>query len=650
MVKKKKVLIHSDFALSKTGFGRNAKALLTYLHNTGKYDLINFACGMVDEEGSVEFAKTPWKTIGAITSDKRKLDEVNNSTDQKRIRDVSYGSEYINEVVKREKPDVYIGIQDFWGVDFSIKSTWFKKIPSAIWVTLDSLPIFEAALANADKIDNYWVLSSFAEKELHRLGHKHAKTVHGIVDETYFKRLDKNERDIIRAKNSIDLDRFMIGFVFRNQLRKSVPNLLEGYKKFKEKYPERKTGLLLHTNFSEGWDIPKLVKEYEIDEKEVYTTYVCKECGEYLISFYQQQAHDCPLCKSEKSFSTTGVSMGVTETQLNEVYNAMDVYCHPFTSGGQEIPIQEAKLTELITLVTNYSCGEECCEEGSASLPLDWAEYREHGTQFKKASTYPDSICEQLNKVYEMSEGEKKEWGAKAREWVLSKFSNKVVGGFIEDFIDSQPEHNFDFVESIEDRKDPNASIPKIENESEWIKSLYKNILKRDVDPTYEGHQYWMSELAKRTPRADIEKYFRDVARKEAEDLIKKEYDITDYLDEDDEGRRIAFVLPGNERDVLYSTSLLKSLKDTYPNYNLYYITKKSYFNLLETNDYIHKVIEFNPIVEQPFYLEGKGKDKGWFEIAFLPYFGTQKTINYTHNGKDLINFDLKCVDTFPIR
>ena len=44
------------------------------------------------------------------------------------------------------------------------------------------------------------------------------------------------------------------------------------------------------------------------------------------------------------------LAKGVSEKELNEVYNLMDVYCHPFTSGGQEIPIQEAKLTELITL------------------------------------------------------------------------------------------------------------------------------------------------------------------------------------------------------------------------------------------------------------------------------------------------------------
>ncbi len=649
MVKKKKVIIHTDFALSKTGFGRNAKALLTYLYNTGKYDLINFACGMIDQDCE-EFSKTPWRTIGAIPNDQNKLNDINSSNDQKRLRDVSYGSEYINEVVQKEKPDVYIGIQDFWGVDFSIKSTWFKKIPSAIWVTLDSLPIFEAAIKNAKTIENYWVWSSFAEKELHRLGFDHVKTVHGIVDEKFFNRLDDNERKLIRAKNHIDLETYMVGFVFRNQLRKSVPNLLEGYKKFKEKNPNQKSGLLLHTNYSEGWEIPKLVKEYEINEKEIFTTYVCSECGEYAVTNFQGQSHKCPYCNSEKSFSTTGVNMGVTEKQLNEIYNLMDVYCHPFTSGGQEIPIQEAKLTELITLVTNYSCGEECCEEGSYSLPLDWAEYREHGTQFKKASTYPDSICEKLTEVLKMPQEQRKEWGKKSREWVLSKFSNDVVGGFIENFIDSQEEHSFDFVESVEDRKDPNAHVPFIKDDSEWIKTLYKNILKRDVDPTYDGHQYWMSEISKGASKEDIEKYFRQVAQKESEGLEKEEYDLSAHLDEDDKGRRIIFVLPGNERDVLYSTSLLRDLKKTYPNYNLYYATNKDYISILEGNQYIHKVIEFNKVMEQPFYLEGKGKDEGYCDIAFLPYFTTQKTINYTHNAKDKINFGLKCVETFPIR
>ena len=110
----------------------------------------------------------------------------------------------------------------------------------------------------------------------------------------------------------------------------------------------------------------------------------------------------------------------------------MDVYCHPFTSGVQEIPIQEAKFTELITLVTNYSCGEEMCESEAGSLPLDWASYTEHGTEFIKASTSPKSIAKQIYKVYKMSNAEREALGKKARKWVVDNFSTESVCSLME--------------------------------------------------------------------------------------------------------------------------------------------------------------------------------------------------------------------------
>jgi glycosyltransferase involved in cell wall biosynthesis len=131
----------------------------------------------------------------------------------------------------------------------------------------------------------------------------------------------------------------------------------------------------------------------------------------------------------------------------------MDVYVHPFTSGGQEIPIQEAKLTELITLVTNYSCGEEMCQPGAGSFILDWAEYREQGTQFRKASTYPSSIAKQLTKVYEMKYEDRRKIGKQAREWVINNFSMEQIGKQIETFIDNCPDINFDPKELNLDRE-----------------------------------------------------------------------------------------------------------------------------------------------------------------------------------------------------
>ena len=94
------------------------------------------------------------------------------------------------------------------------------------------------------------------------MGHEHVKTVHGAVDPSFFYRLSDHDRFELRKKLRVPTDDFVIGFVFRNQLRKSVPNLLEGYKLFKQKNLKgKKTKLLLHTHFGEGWNIMRLVKE-----------------------------------------------------------------------------------------------------------------------------------------------------------------------------------------------------------------------------------------------------------------------------------------------------------------------------------------------------------------------------------------------------
>lgn len=315
----------------------------------------------------------------------------------------------------------------------------------------------------------------------------------------------------------------------------------------------------------------------------------------------------------------------------------MDVYCHPFTSGGQEIPIQEAKLAELITLVTNYSCGEEMCEEGANSLPLDWSEYREHGTEFIKASTLPGSIAKQLQKVLEMNDNKKREMERAARKWTLENFSAEVIGKKIENFIDASPFlENLDFQEK---QKNPYAIIENNPNDYEWITSLYKNILVRDQVED-DGRDYWLNEIKKGQKREVIEKYFRQVA---LEDNNKnKKTDFKDLLDPNDEGKRMIVVMPESGGDLFLCTSLFKNLKETYPEYNLYVATKPEFMEILQGNPYIHKILNYIPQMDQLLWLEGVGDHKGYFEVAFLPYGATQRFYNYQHNGKDRITLNLK--------
>ena len=636
-MRKKRILYQSDFSLAKTGFGRCSKALLTYLHNTGKYEIYHYCCGVQHTRDS-NLRKTPWRSAGTLPDIESELQALNK--DPNLARRVAYGSHLIDKVIEEFKPDVYFAVQDIWGIDFALEKPWFDKISSVFWTTLDSRPILPSAIAAAPKTKNYWIWSNFATKEFHKLGHNHVKTVHGPVDTKFFHKLPDSARKQMREKFNIDPNTFIIGFVFRNQLRKSIPNLIEGYANWKYKYkPKRPTALLLHTHFGEGWEIVKLAKEYKVPLKEILTTYICKACKNYQISPFTKVERNCDYCGSEKSQITTNVGAGVTELQLNDVYNMMDVYCHPFTSGGQEYPIQEAKLCQLITLVTNYSCGEEMCENGAGSLPLEWSEYREHGTQFIKASTDPKSIASQLNKVFKMKPENKQKMELQAREWAWKNYSAEVVGEKIEKFIDSCDYADYDKITLKAEKKDPFYKMPQIEDQPEWIIHLYKNILKVKVDENDDGFKYWTQEIGKGMPREDVEKHFRKIAMQEDDDALKR---FESLLDNDDEGRRILYVMPEGINDVFLSTSLFESIKEQYPECNLYVSTTPECAPVLDGNPHVHKVIGFDPQLENLTWLEGVGDHKGYFKIAFLPHLGTKKSVDYLHNGEDKIAFDIK--------
>lgn len=559
----KKILFHSNGAKAFTGFGKNAKNILKYLHKTGKYEIIEFANGA--KWGDPSLSLRPWKAQGSLPSDPNIVAQLQH--DQQKTRQAGYGAFTIDQAIKEYKPDVYIGVEDIWAFGGFWDKPWWDKINNMIWTTLDSQPILPQAIEAAPKTKNFYVWASFAERDLKALGHDHVGTLHGTVNTEDFFAFSNLEKKELRKKFGLS-DEFIVGFVFRNQLRKSVPNLLEGFKIFKKDCPKAK--LLLHTHWSEGWDIPRLIKEKEIDPKDVLTTYFCSACGQYEIRPFTGQEQTCRFCGTEKALNTTNVRAGVNEEQLNEIYNLMDVYCHPFTSGGMEIPIFEAKMTGLVTLVTNYSCGEDSSSTECGSFPLDWSEYREPGTQFIKASTYPSSIAKQLKKVFHMDESKRRYLGKLGRNWTIENYSVDAVGKKLESILDSMPDIDYDF-ETEEETKENN----------------------------------------------------------------------TDFSELLDEGSRIAVVMPESAGDVLWINSLMDNLKTLYPEHDIYVFTKPQFMDYIEDHPSVHKVLPYSQQIDNLHALEGRGEHQGFFDIAFLPHYGTQRFHNYHHNGIDKTQLEL---------
>ena len=60
-MRKKKILIHSNYHKLFTGFGKNAKNILKYLYQSKKYDIVEVANGKHFDEP--ELSKAPWKFL-----------------------------------------------------------------------------------------------------------------------------------------------------------------------------------------------------------------------------------------------------------------------------------------------------------------------------------------------------------------------------------------------------------------------------------------------------------------------------------------------------------------------------------------------------------------------------------------------------------
>ena len=317
------------------------------------------------------------------------------------------------------------------------------------------------------------------------------------------------------------------------------------------------------------------------------------------------------------------------------------MYAHPFTSGGQERSIQEAKLCELITLVTNYSCGEDSCEEGAGSLPLAYSEYREMGTEFIKASTDTKDIAEKLVQVYEMNEQQRRKLGAQGREWVLKNFSLEVIGGQFEKILDALPftDYAFDF-QTVEN--DVNAQIPEISDNREWLATLHSAIFKRDVSSDDESLNHWVVKLETgQQDRKTIEEQIRKAAAEENAKIQKKELNTMLPEKPDD---RLLITMPESLGDCINLTSLLRDARERYPSKKIFVATKPQYIDVFLpiVGKYIDYVLDWHDVFDKVYELEGYAGNEKVFDIILAAHHNVQRPVNYIHNNHDKSEINLK--------
>lgn len=634
-----RILLHTNPTHIKTGLAENARTLLKYLYQTGKYDIAHYCSQAPVGDGNLRF--TPWKSFGSIPNDQRLWNEI--CQDPGKARNVAYGSWNIDAVVKEWKPTIYIGSDDIWSFpkgDYMDKP-WWKQINSILHITVDSLPILEQAYEQASLTKHYLTWAKFAAKEMHRFGDqfKHVDQIYGAMDTTKFAPIDPNERAALRRRFGIADSTVVFLFVGRNQLRKQFVQTIEAFANFRRDNPHADAKLWFHTSFSEkanGWDIPKMAGYHGLTVNDILCTYVCRTCGEWSVRPYGGEDLDCPACKAQKSLITASIVHGVPDDQMRFLYGISDACISAFSSGGQEYHSVQSLLCGKPLACTTYSCGEDFADQPGV-FNLGYTTYIEQGNNFIKSTTSIKDLKAFMGKVWRTSPRELAAWGAKGREWAVKTFSIETIGAQWEKLFDAMPAVDWSKVSFTQDPKNEQYPFPRIEDEDAFITALYTNILKMDEPVHGEGHKSWKARLKEGAKREDIYNYFIGVARQEN----GKNQPAADFWSlVDKTGRKRGLVVVKESiGDIMLVTSLFRSFHEQHPDTDLYVAIDPKYTEVLGCNPHIHRILPYQPAFEQELLMMGAGQREAYFDHYYHVCIQTQRLLSYLSQPKPA--FDL---------
>jgi glycosyltransferase involved in cell wall biosynthesis len=351
----KTILWANEMSGLSTGYAIYGREVMKRLHATGKYKLFELASygDIVDKRFTF-----PWGYYGNNVDPRNEEERKLYNSDPTS----AFGKFRFNDVVLDCQPDVVLDVRDHWMFAHEGKSPLRKFFHWGIMPTVDAEPQDEPWMADFSTADSVCTYSDFGRKVLKRDGGGKIplfKTTPPGVDINVFKpvRNKKKHREDVGFSN----DLFIIGTVMRNQKRKLYPDLMEAFVEYLKYCRESglddladKSYLYLHTSYPDvGWDIPRLIKDFGIGSKVLFT-YRCTACGHVFPGYFQDAVTTCKNCGKNKAGLPT-TKLGVTDEALAQIYNLFDVYVQYANSEGFGMPQVEAAACGIPVFATDYS-------------------------------------------------------------------------------------------------------------------------------------------------------------------------------------------------------------------------------------------------------------------------------------------------------
>ncbi len=645
MEKKKRILWFSNFCLANTGFGKASREILFRLHKTGKYEIAELAAGI--SSFSPETSKLPWKVYGAIPKSAEEQHRYN-AADGNLKRAFDYGFMRFDEAVYDFKPDIVTCFEDMWAWCSWLKQTkYYGRFVPIGWHALDAEPLSEEFTMFLKDIEHVYTYSNWSVKIAHDAGIPQAKYATLGVDVNTFKPLDRSTVQLMRTQNFIKPDDLVMVMVARNQVRKKFDAVFESLNYIQKLAPDifEKIKFIPYCQYTDvaalnsGMDFTKFWRNRKVDTSKILTPYYCGACGKYHLSHKYHgfviennqaiERADCIWCGTKGSCHTPSVVSGLTDTQLNEIYNIADVNLLATSNEGFGCSCPEGFAAGKPFITTTYSTTWEMAENSKAGIGIPHSLCCEWGTYYKKANVEPEAVAKAIIKYFRLKQEKKNEMSKNAREYVMKNHNYDLLSKQWEGIFDEiKPVANVDWdMKPVTKNPNPQGQIPATNNDVEWLCALYKNILDADImaetknEPlSNPGIQYWLAEVQKNIrTKAQIEEYFRSLA---AQDLQKRPVSFTELLDSSDT-KRILVVVPRSSGDNFIMTSVVASLREGYPEHRIYVACEPAFQDIWKNNPNVHRLVPFHDMMMS--YNWGLDRyEKGLFDIVYTPTILTQ--------------------------
>lgn len=628
----RKLLVISNAPWLKTGLSRNIKALIKEWYKTGKYEIVQICQGVM--EGDPKLGMYPWKMYPSLSADPQEQQRYQSDPHYARI--ASYGATKVEDVIKEEKPSIILGLDDLWSFpeDYYVNKEWSKEVNLLLGITFDSEPLLDSSFALAKGCHVYsW--ASFGERLLKEGMKKRGLetkynigTVPGAIDSEHYQPISKLEKTNLRKKFNIPQDAKVFTFVARNQLRKKFDSILRALASYNKQYPSNSCVIHLHTSLTEGWPIPKMIKDYDLDNEDILFTHVCSKCKEFEVKPYNGENQNCPYCGGKNCQGTVSITNGVADEEMKYIYGLGDAAISVFTSGGFEFMSGESLFCGKYLASVGYSCGQDwiSCPD---VFPIDYTFSAECNSSFLKSEPNINSITKFFKKVEGMSEKELNEKGMAARKWALDRFDSKVVAKQWESIFDTLPPVDYDKVKFNDEKVSNPAFQPDFSIEGEpFIKQLYSGFL--DVQyPDEAGMKHWMERIERGESKNQIATIFQQIAVK---NKTPEKADIKDFMLKNDK-KDVLFLVTGGLDNAILSLNLLQSLRSSYPNHNLNIVVDPQFFDVFKGCVFTDNLIPYSPELENEMAVIGAGQESGIADVFIMPSVSTQKHLNYLSNN-----------------